>query len=78
MTYNGGKMSIETKLIEFEHANLKRPVYINKMIFFGAYFSDADKSVHLVGNGGAIIPVAGTLEEALQKINNKTQGETNG
>lgn len=71
-------LNLETILYhKFTHPNLLVPVYIAAHQIFSFYWSEGNKATHVMGPGGAIIPVAENPEEVLNKItSNNVKKET--
>jgi hypothetical protein len=54
--------------VTFTHTQFKTPVTVYAELIFAVCYMPNFKSVALVGNGGAAVPVEGEIEEIKQKI----------
>jgi hypothetical protein len=58
------------KLLTFTHANLNTPIEVVAGQVFSYYYSNSHKCVLLLAVGGAMIPVAESMEEVREKMQN--------
>jgi len=55
-------------LIELTNANTDAKVFVMSALVFYFYFSEANKCVHVVSNGGAFFPVKESLQQVEEKL----------
>lgn len=63
------------KFVTFTHANTKREVLITVEHVYAIQFSSAHQATHIISTGGAIVPVAESVETARGRIYNNN-GQT--
>lgn len=64
------------KLLKLMHANAKAEVFVSEDQIFGVYYSANAKATHLIGPGGACIPVVESVETVNQmRVNLKESKE---
>ncbi len=56
------------KPIEFTHSNYQQPVLVYPTEVFAVLYMPTMKSVALLAKGGAVVPVAGTIQEIEEKV----------
>lgn len=56
--------------VTFTHANFDPPreVMVSRELVFAIYYSASHKATHLLSNGGGIIPVRETVEQATRMV----------
>lgn len=59
-------------LLSFTHANLHTPIEVIKEQIFSFYYSQSHKCVLLLAAGGAMIPVAESMEQVRVKVESNT------
>lgn len=54
--------------VKFVHSNLKTDVFVFAELVAAVYFLKNNNTTAILSNGGALIPVEGTVEEVTKQI----------
>ena len=65
----------QLKFVEFNHANLNKPVMLLPSQVWVVYYSDASKSTHIVSIAGNLVPVRESVEEVTREVTKALAGE---
>lgn len=64
----------QMNFLEITHANNGRRIFLVPNLVYAIYYSDADKSTHVVSNSGTFMPAKESVEE-LKAALSKALGE---
>jgi len=54
--------------LEFKHPSTGAPIVLFTNQIFGAMWLEANKTVAIIGPGGAMVPVAGSMDEVTKRL----------
>jgi hypothetical protein len=66
---------LQTRMVEFTHANNKKKVLLLPTNVFTVYYSDESKSTHIVSHSGTLFPALESLEEVRREIESALGGQ---